>query len=58
MLCPKCNWPDSAVLGTRYIENRDEIKRRRKCLHCLTRYSTYEKKSTERSEHDPLLRKY
>lgn len=50
MECPACGYAESKVVDSRpYMDNR-EIKRRRECLKCGHRFSTY-----ERLEERPLL---
>jgi len=42
MLCPKCKNP-TKVIDSREIEWWKEIRRRRKCLNCLHKFTTYER---------------
>ena len=42
MLCPVCGG-DSKVLDTRTNENVNSVKRRRECIKCGKRFTTYEK---------------
>lgn len=42
MKCHQCNFNDSRVLDTR-IQKDSEIRRRRECLKCKTRFSTIER---------------
>lgn len=42
MLCPICGG-DSKVLDTRTNENVNSVKRRRECIKCGKRFTTYEK---------------
>ncbi|MBI4328581.1 MAG: transcriptional repressor NrdR [Chloroflexi bacterium] len=44
MHCPHCGLPDSRVLDTRDVEGG--IRRRRQCLRCQARYTTYERVQT------------
>src|SRR5512136_2261496 len=41
MNCPYCGFQDSKVVDSRSID--DGIRRRRQCLHCETRFTTYER---------------
>jgi transcriptional repressor NrdR len=43
MKCPFCNKSESAVLESRIVEEGKAIRRRRKCVNCGKRYTTYEK---------------
>ena len=49
MLCPICGG-DSKVLDTRTNENANSVKRRRECIQCGKRFTTY-----ERIEDMPLI---
>lgn len=49
MLCPICGG-DSKVLDTRTNENVNSVKRRRECMKCGKRFTTY-----ERIEDMPLI---
>lgn len=42
MKCPSCGHPDSKVVDSRPAENNTTIRRRRSCLACGTKFSTYE----------------
>lgn len=50
MRCPKCGYEESKVVDSRPSENRDAIRRRRECLRCGSRFTTY-----ERREEMPLM---
>lgn len=41
--CPYCGFNDSKVIDSRSIEEDISIRRRRECLNCGKRYTTYEK---------------
>lgn len=41
--CPFCGYDDSKVVDTRSTEDNLAIRRRRECLSCNRRYTTYEK---------------
>jgi len=41
--CPYCNGEESKVVDSRATEDDGAIRRRRECLSCNKRYTTYEK---------------
>jgi transcriptional repressor NrdR len=41
--CPECGHPESKVLDSRPTEDGAVIRRRRECLRCGVRFTTYEK---------------
>ncbi|MFT8313545.1 MAG: transcriptional regulator NrdR [Clostridium sp.] len=43
MKCPFCGFEDSKVIDSRATEDNMAIRRRRECLQCNKRYTTYEK---------------
>ena len=43
MKCPYCGSSDSEVVETRASEDVDTIRRRRECLKCEKRFTTYER---------------
>ena len=43
MKCPYCANPDTQVMETRETENLEATRRRRECLKCRRRFTTYEK---------------
>ncbi|WP_291573473.1 transcriptional regulator NrdR [Clostridium sp. UBA4548] len=43
MKCPYCNGEESKVVDSRSTEDNVAIRRRRECLNCNRRYTTYEK---------------
>ncbi|MEK7517419.1 MAG: transcriptional regulator NrdR [Patescibacteria group bacterium] len=43
MKCPYCGSKDSEVVETRDSEDLDTIRRRRECLECKKRFTTYER---------------
>lgn len=43
MRCPFCNSSDTKVVDSREFVNGNSIKRRRECLECKKRFTTYEK---------------
>jgi transcriptional repressor NrdR len=42
MKCPVCHHPDSKVTDTRLVIDGFAIRRRRECVQCAFRFSTYE----------------
>lgn len=42
MKCPFCGYPESKVLDTRTLNEGSSIKRRRECLDCQKRFTTFE----------------
>lgn len=42
MKCPVCGFADSKVIDSRHIEEGNSIRRRRECLSCQKRYTTFE----------------
>ena len=46
MKCPYCSSNLSKVIDKRAVNGRGEIRRRRECLKCAKRYTTYEELST------------
>lgn len=43
MRCPHCNGQDSKVIESREASESGAIRRRRECLKCAHRYTTYER---------------
>lgn len=43
MHCIKCGFEESKVVDSRSIEEGNSIRRRRECLNCKNRFTTYEK---------------
>jgi len=43
MRCPVCDYTDSRVLESRSTEGGESIRRRRECLQCNHRFTTYER---------------
>jgi transcriptional repressor NrdR len=43
MKCPFCNHPESKVIDSRESKKGLSIRRRRECLSCRRRFTTYEK---------------
>ena len=42
MRCPYCNAPESKVIDSRPTDESNSIRRRRECLGCGKRFTTYE----------------
>lgn len=42
MRCPFCSWKESKVVDSRPAEEGTTIRRRRECLSCNKRFTTYE----------------
>ena len=42
MKCPYCAFADSKVIDSRPVEDGSSIKRRRECLSCQKRFTTFE----------------
>ena len=43
MNCPFCGLPDTRVVDSRDTEGKDAVRRRRECVACSQRFTTYEK---------------
>lgn len=43
MNCPFCNFHETKVVDSRPTDEGQAIRRRRECLRCLKRFTTYEK---------------
>lgn len=50
MLCPNCSCTESRVIDSRSFDEGSSIKRRRECLNCGTRFTTF-----ERREEEPIM---
>lgn len=50
MRCPKCDFEETKVIDTRTTEDGKKVRRRRECISCTHRFTTYEK-----IEESPLL---
>ena len=42
MRCPFCNAPDTKVIDSRLANDADSVRRRRECLTCSERFTTFE----------------
>jgi len=43
MRCPSCSYDDNKVIDSRLTKDGDVIRRRRECLECSHRFTTYER---------------
>lgn len=43
MKCPYCSYAETKVIDSRPIEDNTAIRRRRECMRCQKRFTTYEK---------------
>ncbi len=50
MICPTCSEPDTRVIDSRVVEGGTGVRRRRECVSCRKRFTTF-----ERYEREPLL---
>ncbi|MBX6764049.1 MAG: transcriptional regulator NrdR [Rubrobacteraceae bacterium] len=44
MQCPYCDYEDTKVIDSRLSESKDAVRRRRECLSCGRRFTTYERR--------------
>ena len=42
MYCPFCRTEDTKVIDSRLVSGGDQVRRRRECVECKERYTTYE----------------
>jgi transcriptional repressor NrdR len=42
MYCPFCGYKETKVIDSRLISDGEQVRRRRECLKCNERYTTYE----------------
>lgn len=42
MKCPVCGYEDSKVIDSRHVAEGNSIRRRRECLQCQKRFTTFE----------------
>ena len=42
MHCPFCTKPDTRVIDSRLADDGDQVRRRRECIECGERFTTYE----------------
>jgi transcriptional repressor NrdR len=42
MRCPECHCHDDKVIDSRVVKEGDGVRRRRECLNCTHRFTTYE----------------
>jgi transcriptional repressor NrdR len=50
MKCQLCGYPETKVIDSRTTDSSEAIRRRRECLECKERFTTY-----ERIEENPLM---
>jgi|SRR3989344_1840174 len=43
MHCPRCKSPDTAVIDSRVTEEGRSVRRRRECVQCQHRFTTFER---------------
>ena len=43
MKCPYCGYEETQVIDTRETENLEATRRRRECMKCSKRFTTYER---------------
>ncbi len=44
MQCPYCDFEDTKVIDSRLSDGKDAVRRRRECLSCGRRFTTYERR--------------
>ena len=42
MKCPACGYTENKVIDTRPVDDDKSVRRRRECLKCQFRFTTYE----------------
>lgn len=42
MICPFCSAPDTRVIDSRLADDGKQVRRRRECMDCSERFTTYE----------------
>jgi transcriptional repressor NrdR len=42
MHCPFCSTHNTKVVDSRWVAESNQVRRRRECLHCVERFTTYE----------------
>ena len=47
MKCPRCSSEEDKVVDSRAVRDGRAVRRRRECLHCEERYTTYEAVETQ-----------
>ena len=55
MKCPYCGEVDSKVIDSRPTEDGEKIRRRRECLNCKKRFTTYEKRPVSYQQLDEAV---
>ena len=43
MQCPRCHYLETKVIDSRDIDSNQTIRRRRECLNCESRFTTFER---------------
>jgi transcriptional repressor NrdR len=43
MHCPKCKSLNTKVVDSRFVENKNVTRRRRQCVNCFVRFTTFER---------------
>ncbi len=43
MRCPSCGYSDTKVIDSRPVDGESSIRRRRECISCHNRFTTYER---------------
>ena len=51
MKCPFCGNPDSKVVDSRPTEDGERIRRRRECIACQKRFTTFDNGKEKRRLH-------
>ena len=42
MYCPFCNAQDTKVIDSRLVDEGTQVRRRRECMKCTERFTTFE----------------
>ena len=59
MRCPECGSEKSKIANVRVKKETEAIKRRRECLNCQHRFTTYEFRSVDlETSEDPLVARF
>lgn len=56
MKCPRCNKGESIVTDSRSTEDNCKIRRRRECVSCSHRFTTYENMEDEKDKYTMKLK--
>ena len=57
MKCPFCGYTESKVIDSRPTDENERIRRRRECIQCSKRFTTYETIEDHFLKLDPYLRR-